>query len=512
MSSPAAQSDWRRLDSRMVLIHPVREVIRFLPALVGLLFAGGQVGQHWYGALGAVVPIALGVARWFTTRYRFTAQQVQLRRGLVNKTELSAPLDRVRSVDVTATLLHRALGLAVVKIGTGAANSNDGSVILDGLSAKQAAALRRDLLHRVDAERVAAQGDSPTTDVNGQAREAAKAARPAYVEAPDEVLYTMRPAWFALAPLAPAGFITALALLGVGAQVISQAGIDLTENGAVRDGVDLARGFGVMVVVAVAVVAGLAFIVIVALIGSVLTWFGFRLSRDPGGRTFHVSRGLLTTRNTSMEARRLRGVELHEPIPMRWARAASLSAITTGVAGKKSQDSSSLTPPSPRVVVARTADAILGARGVLDIPIAGHGPVAARRRYTRALLGWIALTALASVPLVALDLLPYAGVAAVGLLVLALLLGRSRAAALGHALTDRFLIGRSGAVDRETFVVERTAAVAVTYRQTFFQRRAGVATVLLATAAGDQEYAVLDVPAEAGAVLFTELLDTVRTH
>ena len=33
---------------------------------------------------------------------------------------MSAPADRVRSVDVTASVLHRALGLAEVKIGTAA--------------------------------------------------------------------------------------------------------------------------------------------------------------------------------------------------------------------------------------------------------------------------------------------------------------------------------------------------------------------------------------------------------
>ena len=31
---------WQRLDSRMLLVHPVRDLIRFLPAIIGLLLFG----------------------------------------------------------------------------------------------------------------------------------------------------------------------------------------------------------------------------------------------------------------------------------------------------------------------------------------------------------------------------------------------------------------------------------------------------------------------------------------
>ena len=36
---------WHRLDRRMLLVHPVREVVRFLPVLIGfLLFSRGSDG------------------------------------------------------------------------------------------------------------------------------------------------------------------------------------------------------------------------------------------------------------------------------------------------------------------------------------------------------------------------------------------------------------------------------------------------------------------------------------
>src|SRR5450759_10854 len=143
---------WRRLSSRMLFVHPVRELARAVPALVGLVVAGRSVGNGqywWWGPLGVVGIIALSVLRWATTRYRITTEQVQLRTGLVQRKTIATPADRVRTVDVTASPLHRLLGLAKVEIGTGSHGSPSGSGLsLDSLPAAEAAALRAELLHR----------------------------------------------------------------------------------------------------------------------------------------------------------------------------------------------------------------------------------------------------------------------------------------------------------------------------------------------------------------------------
>ena len=44
MSELARDAEWQRLDPRMLLVHPVREVMRFLPVLVGLFVAGTASG------------------------------------------------------------------------------------------------------------------------------------------------------------------------------------------------------------------------------------------------------------------------------------------------------------------------------------------------------------------------------------------------------------------------------------------------------------------------------------
>ena len=79
MTVTGSQPDesWRRLSARMLLVHPVRELARYIPALVGLVVAGHSVGNGelwWLGPLGVVAVIALSVLRWATTRYRITPE------------------------------------------------------------------------------------------------------------------------------------------------------------------------------------------------------------------------------------------------------------------------------------------------------------------------------------------------------------------------------------------------------------------------------------------------------
>ncbi|MET0994667.1 MAG: PH domain-containing protein, partial [Mycobacterium sp.] len=59
-----------------------------------------------------------------------------------------------------------------------------------------------------------------------------------------------------------------------------------------------------------------------------------------------------------------------------------------------------------------------------------------------------------------------------------------------------WLITRSGSLDRQRHSLESEGVIGWTVRETFFQRRAGVATVVAATPAGTGSYEVIDLPAE----------------
>ena len=142
---------WRRLDPRMLLVHPVLELMRFLPVLIGIFVLGSGGDGGWWQFLGVAIPIALGVMRFLTTTFRITPTQIELQRGLIGRKVLTARLDRVRAVELTSTPIHRILGLAKVEIGTAsAAKQDDDKFVLDSLPLAEARQLRAALLHRAD--------------------------------------------------------------------------------------------------------------------------------------------------------------------------------------------------------------------------------------------------------------------------------------------------------------------------------------------------------------------------
>jgi putative membrane protein len=64
--------------------------------------------------------------------------------------------------------------------------------------------------------------------------------------------------------------------------------------------------------------------------------------------------------------------------------------------------------------------------------------------------------------------------------------------ALGHTLVGDYLVARSGTVRRATVALQRRGIVGWTVRRSWFQRRAGLVTVIATTAAGSGAYAVRD--------------------
>jgi len=462
------EEDWQRLDPRMLLVYPVRELVRFLPVLVGIFIAGTASGRtDWWHGIGILFPMALGVLRYFTTDYRITETRVELRRGLLDRHHLSTPLDRVRTVDVTASLTHRALGVATVRIGTGTASKDDeDNLDLDGLPAARARTLRTELLHR--------------------------GAAPAEAVAADRVVLRFDPAWVRFAPLTTTGLVLAGATLGVAAQSINVVGgfqrIDP------REVVDSTAGWSIALAVPIGLVLLLAAVSALAIGGYVVSNWGFTLTHTGPERrgAWHLRRGLLTTRETTLDDERVSGVTTAAPLGLRLAGGGRVSAIVTGLGGDSS-GSSLLAPPAPRAVVERVAAEVLGTSAPLDAALVGHGPRAVRRRYTRALVP-TAVGVATVVLLVGLDQVGVWSLVVIATLPLAALLARDRAAALGHALVEGHVVARSGSLDRRRDALAVPGVIGWNLRSSWFQRRAGLTTLVATTAGGRQSVTVLDVP------------------
>ncbi|WP_188546158.1 PH domain-containing protein [Rhodococcoides trifolii] len=467
----------------MLLIHPVTEVVRFLPALVATTFLGAQSGNHIWSLAVLGLTVVFAILRWFTTSYRIGPVHVQLRTGLFQKKLLSVPRSRIRSVDVESKVMHRLLGLSIVRIGTGQKVDKREQFELNALDAGLVPALRDDLMDTSPA----AAPERPGPD--GQHHVAV--APPS----PEVEIAHFSNSWVRFAPFTATGVVIVAAVAGL----IFQSGLGgtIADSDAARSGVDSAARLGIVALVGLGIVVFLVVTSVLACVRYLVVYGNLRVTDD--GHRLRVGHGLLSTRHTTLDRDRLRGTMLRRPLVLRWAGGAKLDAVMTGVSAQKS-DSSLVLPAAPLREATRVMTAVLADIGPPDaalVPLVPHGRIALRRRLTRALSPVLAVVAVLVVVQLATGVIPsVVWVGAVVALVAATALAVDRYRGLGHAADTGWLVTQYGSLDRRRATVESDGILGWTVRQSFFQRRAGVATIVAATAAGQGHYDIVDVPVE----------------
>jgi putative membrane protein len=477
------EEPWRRLSIRMLAVHPVMELLRAIPFILIALVVGSRStpgGGGLWGLVAVGITIVIGLLRWATTAYRVTPTQVQVRRGLLGKSVLTVPRDRVRTVDLTSHFMHRLLGLTRVAVGTGQTDRRqDSGLVLDGMAAAEGAHLREELLRR-----------------------SVVAAAPSAQAPRETVVAALDPAWIRYGPFTLSGLVTIGVVAAFGWRIINETHINPDQITVVHNAAGQLQRVPLATAVAEVLVVGLIIVALFSTVGYVLAYWNFKLTRTAHG-TLHISRGLITTRSTTIEERRLRGVEYSEPLLLRAVGAARALAITTGLrVGRGAERGGTvLLPPAPAVHVRRVAADVLGDAVPISVPLARHPRAALRRRFTRALFGWLVLSGLALGLFWPLGHPLWTAYVALGLLPLFLLLAVDRYRSLGHAIVDGRVIFRQGSLVRRRYMIDGTGVVGWTMHQSFFQRRAGVLTLTATTAAGRQGYQLLDVtPATAVAI------------
>ncbi|MGH7639790.1 MAG: PH domain-containing protein [Candidatus Dormibacteria bacterium] len=455
---------------------PVQELVKALPWLVVLLLAGDRSGQGpEYGLAGLVISLALGLARWYTTGYVITKEQVRIRRGVLRRQLLTVPRDRLRTVDLTAHVLHRALGLARITLGTGRSDrQKDRGLILDGLSQEDATRIRRELLHRI-AETVPGEG---------------AAAAPAFEE-----LARWRPGWILYGPFTFSGAVAALAVVGLGADLVNEAHVNVGRVALVQRALG-AAGHSPQVAILVLVLALLLLIALGSTLGYLLSFFEFRLVRQEG--TLQIARGLLTHRMITLDLARLRGLELSQPLLLRAVGGARCIAIATGlrVGRGSARGGSLLLPPTSARLARRVGEAVLLSPDPIVARLLEHGPTARRRRQTRVLI-WTLPPFLALLGLALKGTVPlWAPLAALAAVALGAVLAWDRYRSLGHQVVAGWLVTRYGTLVRRRCALRGEGIIGWNLHQSFFQRRARVVTLSATTAAGRQAYRMQDLTPE----------------
>lgn len=489
------EAEWRRLSGWTWVTGAISTIGKaIVPALIGGISAGMANVSMGLAIVFIAATLAglVGLVPWLTTTYRVTGTHLEVRRGLLNRTTLTARIDRVRSVDLQSSLVHRIVGVTKVSIGTGV---DESQISLDSLTKEAAAELRRALIHgtRIDDAGLVAQPHDTVDrhDTGG------------------EVIAKLDWSWIRYAPLNLRNLAIALgglgALVGFFADTLPWDRIETVLAPNRIESVPLDEVVRVAVIAApVALVAAIVVWVVGSCVGYAVRWWGLQVVRESGrdGTVLRRSHGLTSTRVTTVEEAKVRGASSRSGPLIRLARGADLTLLTTGL----DDNNPAVLPTAPdKVVIALTGD-ILG-EDALSAPLTAHGPRVRRRYYLRTLRGVLAATVLSLAATFAMGNLTGVWLGWIPLAASTIVLAIGLPAAelryrhLGHALTDRYVVTRGGSYSTVTTALETDGIVGWRFTQGPFDRRLGLAQLTAMTAAGHEQVDIPDVPLDAAVAI-----------
>lgn len=213
----------------------------------------------------------------------------------------------------------------------------------------------------------------------------------------------------------------------------------------------------------------------------------FELSRvrGPESTELRTSQGLFTTREVNRDETRIRGFHISQPLFWRWMGVTDTLVITTGLSLWSMTQPAAILPRVPLALAREvTADIMAPEASPFDAPLTKHPSAALRRRLWWAtvitLIVGAILVVLIIQEVIALEMLW----AILGFWLFALAGAFVAYRALGHTITGKYLVVRSGLLNRSTVALKTEATSTIVIRESLFQRRLGLQTVSAMTAAG----------------------------
>jgi putative membrane protein len=495
----------RALSGRL---HPATMLIGLLHGLrrSWSLFVFVAVGVHradsvlealvWWGVGAAFVAflILVAVVEWVRFRWRLTSEVLEVTSGFASRQERRIPADRIQDLVITASMLHRALGLVAVSVQT--SSTVKAEAVLDAITRAEADALQRALAARAPEGASRAAEGAPEAPLILRAPTAALVARG---------LTDNR-----------AGLVVASALAVVD-QAIGESSREVVR--AARDSMSAYATYGASAwwIAGVGLVLGLCVVgYIASALLNVVTFHGFELRLD--GDVFVRRHGLLTTRRQALPRHRIQALRIRQSPVRRLLGLATLQADDMGSSSDPETTKkigADVFVPIARVEVLRALvpvafPALLpsGVASLDALPWTAVSPRMIRRSGTTGLLAGLVLLAVAlplslslSLPLwPALVALPIAG-AAIGWVY-----GRAAHATLRFALGDGLFAVRGGVLGHHEAYLPRERVQAVVARRSPLDRWHGVTTVVVIVGGGAR-MAIANVPAGEASLLATALAE-----
>lgn len=458
------------LEGRSALLHPAALGVwlgRSLLSLVIFVVVAGMVPLVGLAVLGVLL-LSIGV-RYARFRWRLEPDAVVVEEGLLVRKRRVIRRDRIQTVDLKRSVVHRALGVVEVRIE--AVGAGESQAALAALEPALADRLRDALLHSRPGGTA---GEGETLEEEPADEEGRPAAER------EEIWAAVSPGALVVAGLTGGRVGVVAAGLGFLSQVAPDAWWTWFYEEAVGRVPDptAAEGLRVLLLAGLLIVAA-AFLL--SMVATVVAHWGFTLSS--AGGTLAVRRGLLTEHRDTVPLVRVQAVRVEENLVRRLLGLAAVRAVVAGRAGGGRNEAGGLLLPVGGVAEAYAlAGRAVGLETEALPDLTPMPPRARRRRLVRALAASLLVGAGAAlVTGTAGEGFPWALAASASLafFVPAALLAEGAYRGLGWAQGEGHLVVREGVLNRRTTFVPLGRLQVLETRATPFQRWAGLSTLYL---------------------------------
>ena len=462
-----------------------------LPWIFVLFAAGGANYELW--AILFIFPAGFAAAlKYLVYRYRLTDEELIIRDGILVKTERHIPYARIQNIDLVRNPVHRLLNVALVRVETASGGAPEAVIRVLSLDAVE------EMRARVFAERT----DAPTT-VATVAEGTVEDAAAAEIGARRTLLHLPASELARLGVVSNKGLVVVGAAVGIFWQTDWWA--RSSENWEAYSGT--AREWLATLAAGSPVLAGTALVWVILPVAWLLLrvfsigWFyvqlhDFTLTR--AGRDLRAEYGLFNKISRTVPTPRIQVLTIKEGPLHRWFGRQSVQLQTVGGSGigeMDVQDSGAKVESqwlAPMIATQRVPELLRNVIAEVDLE-AVQWQTLAQRAWWRMFKRWSLVVIAATVPL-AVFLDPWA--LAVGLPLLALGYANARLYVkhAGYALTPSGVWFKSGWWNRTVKIVRYSKIQTVARRESPFDRRNGMASVVIDTAGAEMIAHTIDIP------------------
>ncbi|HPF44839.1 MAG TPA: PH domain-containing protein [Syntrophomonadaceae bacterium] len=442
----------QRLHPLSILDYLIKNIYSLLKGLLPLfLVALADAGIRKWFLLAVpfllVLFVVYGVLYWLRYVFYLRGQELRLEYGVFVRKQRYIPIERIQSVQISAGILQRLLGVVKIQVETAGAG-NQAEFVLSALPRQKAETLREIL--------------QAGRQIPDQAEQVPPAAE-----------YRLSPRRLLLLATTSNGIGVVLSALLAAVSQLDDFFSDLNIWIKIGQYVEnLAAGKISMFILVIVILFLFAWLI--SLAGSLIRFSGFRLTRD--GDNIRISRGLLEKQQLTLPVKRLQAVKVVEGILRQPFGMLSVQVISISNSAGAKGEGNVLFPLLPHSRLHHYLQQMLPEFAVIS-DIKGL-PASARRRY----LLVNTLPALLIAILSAI-FLPW-GYLAFIIVPLAAWLGNAQYRSAGWLIDTDRLVLRTRTLGRVTTIVPRRKIQSMSVSQNFFQKRLGLASLRINTASG----------------------------